>query len=79
MSSRGAGIETTKYFLLHLYGFSFERSVFSESFQNTDPSLLRLNVKNKITSLLYGLPTNTNNFDRNVISEVIIFIEKRSL
>ena len=61
-------METAEYFLLHLYSFSFERSVFFESFQNTDPSLLRLNVKKKITSLLYGLPTNANNFDRDVIS-----------
>lgn len=45
-------METAEYFLLHLYSFSFERSVFFESFQNTDPSLLRLNVKNKITSLI---------------------------
>ena len=61
MCSCGSGIEVTEYFLLHVYSFSFQKSAFSDNFQNIDSSFLSLNLKNEVTFLLHGLPNNTNN------------------
>ena len=61
MCSCGSGIEVTEYFLLHVYSFSSQKSVFSDNFQNIDSSFVSMNLKNEVTFVLYGLPKNTNN------------------
>ena len=61
MCACGAEIEATENVPLHCYSLSTQRSELFDSFQNIDSSFLSLNVKVKVTILLYSSPNNTNN------------------
>ena len=63
-------------FLLQCHSFSSKRSELFDDLQYIDSPLLSLKVKEKFTLLLYGLPNNINNLNKDIISKVIKLIKK---
>ena len=71
----GIEVETNEHFLLRCHCFSSQRSELFDNLYNLDPSFPKLNNKEKVVYLLYGLTSNPNTLNKVVINLVIKFLK----
>ena len=79
----GSEVETTEHFLLRCHLYSPQRLELFENLEKVDSSFLNLNVKNKISFLVYGSQSATSKisyheilkFVINYIKELVVLID----
>ena len=71
----GAEEETDEHFLLHCHCFSTQRKEPFDNLYNLDSSFSKLNTKDKVAYLLYGLTSNSNNLNKDIAENVIDFLK----
>ena len=75
MSPCETEVEINDHFLLCCYCFFCQRSELIDNLYSRDPSLSKLNNKEKVPYLLYGSTTNPNTLNEVVINLVIKFLK----
>ena len=75
MCPYGTDAETTEHFLLRCHCFTTQRSELFDYLYRLDPSFSKLNTKEKVTYLQYGLRSNSSSLSKEVIKLVIKFVK----
>ena len=65
-------VETTEHFLLRCHLYSPQRLELSENLEKVDSSFLNLNVKDKVSFLLYGSQSATSKSPNHEILKFVI-------
>ena len=71
MCAYGGEVETTEHFLLRCHLYSPQRLEVFENLEKVDPSFLNLNVKDKVSFLLYG---SQSAFSKSSNHEILKFV-----
>ena len=77
MCACGSEVETSEHFLLHCHLYSPQRLELFENLEKVDSSFLNVNVKDKVSFLLYGsqsIPSKSSN--HKILKFVINFIKE---
>ena len=72
MCTRGSEVETTEHFLLRCHLYSPKRLELFENLEKIDSSFLNLNVKDKVSFLLYGSQSATSKSSNHKIYKFVI-------
>ena len=65
-------VETTEHFLLRCHLYSLQRLELFENLEKVDSSFLNLNVKEKVSFLLYGSQSATSKSSNHEILKFVI-------
>ena len=71
-------VETTEHFLLHCHLYSPQRLELFENFEKVDSSFLKLNVKDKVSFLLFDSQSATCKSSNHEILKFVINYIKES-
>ena len=72
MCACGSEVETTEHFHLRCHLYSPQRLELFENLENVDSSFLNLNVKDKVSFLLYGSQSATSKSSNHEILKFVI-------
>ena len=72
MCGCGSEAETTEHFLSHCHLYSPQRLELFENFEKVDSSFLNLNVKDKVSFLLYDSQSATSKSSNHEILKFVI-------
>ena len=72
MCACGSEAETTEHFLLHCHLYSPQRLELIENLEKVDSSFLNLNVKDKVSFLLYGFQSATSKSSNHKILKFVM-------
>ena len=77
MCACGSEVETAEYFLLRYHLYSPQRLELFENLEKVDASFLNLNVKDKVSFLLYGSQLATfESFSHEILKFVINYVKE---
>ena len=77
MCACGSEVETTEHFLLRFLLYSPQRLELFEILEKINSSFMNLNVKDKVSFLLYGSqPATSKNSDHEILKFVINYIKE---
>ena len=77
MCAFGSDVEITEHFLLRCYLYSPQRLEHFENLEKVDSSFLILNVKDKVSLLLYGFQSATStSLNYDILKFVIYYIKE---
>ena len=77
MCACGSEVETTKHFLLPFHLYFPQRLKLFENLEKVDSGFLNLNVKDKVSFLLYGSQSATSkNSNHEILKFVISYIKE---